>query len=107
MMRRARRIILWLVLLALLFLWAFPRLFLASQKGYFIPAESSFWSFRETVGNPGSGEWWLYGEDDANFYALVRETPHYLVIPKSDLPVGFDPLDQKTWGRGAILRPVP
>ena len=36
---------------------------LLTEYAYFIPAESSMWRFEATVMNPGSGEWWLYGQD--------------------------------------------
>jgi hypothetical protein len=35
---------------------------LATGRGFFVPTESSVFSFRVTKMNEGSGEWWLYGE---------------------------------------------
>ena len=58
--------------------------------------------------NPGSGDWWLYGQDDEHVYVLATEPPWgYLVLRKSDAPEGFDPLDSSTWGPEAHLAPMP
>jgi hypothetical protein len=67
--------------------------------GFFVPAESSIFSFRETQSNPGSGGWWILGEDRASFYAVEPEGPGYLVFPKvavASCP-GFNPMDSASW----------
>ncbi len=67
--------------------------------GYFVPAESSIFSFRETQANSGSGGWWIRGEDRANFYAVEPEGPGYLVFPKvavTSCP-GFNPMESASW----------
>jgi hypothetical protein len=77
------------------------------SRGWFVPAESDVWDFRPTSRNSGSGEWWMYGEDEANYYALHLHQPFYLILPRSVAPTGFDPLDYVTWGPGVIMRPIP
>ncbi|HAK61594.1 MAG TPA: hypothetical protein DCO77_14665 [Nitrospiraceae bacterium] len=47
---------------------------LLTGRGYKIPAESSIFSFKPTVMNSGSGEWWLYGEDSTHYYYLDNNT---------------------------------
>jgi hypothetical protein len=51
---------------------------LATGRGFFIPAESSVFSFRATKMNEGSGEWWLYGRDDERLFALHPSEPIYV-----------------------------
>jgi hypothetical protein len=67
--------------------------------GYFVPAESSIFSFRETRANPGSGGWWIRGEDGANFYAVETEQPGYLLFPREAVAScpGFSPMEPKSW----------
>ncbi len=50
---------------------------LATGRGFFIPQESSVFSFRVTKMNEGSGEWWLYGRDDERLFALHPSEPVY------------------------------
>ena len=68
--------------------------------GFEIPDESSLWTFNVTEMNPGSGEWWLYGEDRRYFYAYSEtERVRYHAFPKAkirDCP-GFQSNDSKTW----------
>lgn len=75
---------------------------LLTGVGYEIPAESSVFSFRATVMNEGSGEWWMYGEDGRNFYGVpVNDagTAKYLVFPREKAAGcrGFDAHDTATW----------
>lgn len=72
---------------------------LVAGAGFFVPRESSVLTFRVLVDNPGSGEWWLRGEDRRNFYALDTEEPVYLVFPKRALGEcpGFSPMDLASW----------
>ena len=68
---------------------------LIASRGYFIPKESSLFTFRVTLENTGNGEYWLYGEDDA-FYYYAGVMP-YAVMAK-DVPCpGLDKLDYRTW----------
>jgi hypothetical protein len=39
-----------------------------SQDVYHIPRGSSLFTFRPTEWNPGSGDWWIYGEDNRYYY---------------------------------------
>lgn len=83
---------------------------LLTGRGFFIPTQSSIFSFRTTVDNPGSGEWWLYGEDSRYFYALHDHDPRYLAFPKAKQREtrGFQPADYKTWPpESTISSPVP
>lgn len=41
---------------------------LSHRNGYFIPNESSVYKFQETKSNKGSGEYWMYGEDETYYY---------------------------------------
>jgi hypothetical protein len=67
--------------------------------GYFVPAESSIFSFRETQANSGSGGWWIRGEDRANFYSVEPGGPGYLVFPKVAVTrcPGFNPIESASW----------
>ena len=67
--------------------------------GYFIPGESSVFTFTATEMNPGSGGWWLRGEDGNNLYAVVGSEPGYVVFPKAATARchGFVETDPKTW----------
>lgn len=70
------------------------------RNGYFIPKESSIYKFRETKANQGSGEYWLYGEDDTFYFALEKcDTLDYSFFKKEDVKncPNFDPHDIKTW----------
>ncbi len=74
--------------------------FLMTEPGYIVPAESSVFTFRPTVLNPGSGDWWIYGEDGDNYYHFIGkgERPYgYIPRLKAEEVVGFDPQDYSTW----------
>lgn len=72
---------------------------LITGRGFFIPAESSLFTFKVTQENPGSGEWWLYGEDRRYFYALHEKESVYLIFPRAAIQrcPGFRPLNYDTW----------
>ncbi|QLB23642.1 hypothetical protein A6B44_00810 [Pasteurella skyensis] len=77
----------------------FPNIWeLLIEKSYFIPDESSIFTFKATKMNDGSGDWWLYGEDEVYYYALniENETPKYFKVKKNKLE-SFDPLRYSTW----------
>jgi hypothetical protein len=80
----------------------------ATSRAFFVPPESSMFSFRVTEENPGSGEWWLRGEDDQAYFALHASQPVYLVLPRSEAArcPGFSPADQRSWC-APRLRPLP
>lgn len=56
---------------------------LVTARGFFIPAESSVFSFQVTKESAGSGEWWLYGEDEQQLFALHPKESIYLSVPRS------------------------
>lgn len=66
---------------------------------YIIPKESSIFMFEATKMNEGSGDWWLYGEDDNYYYALNLETdsPKYFILKKKKKEKKINKFDYKTW----------
>lgn len=67
---------------------------LATGNGYKIPESSSVFQFSPTQMNQGSGEWWIYGEDNQYFYYQDGS------IFKKDQTLnckGFDPINIETW----------
>jgi hypothetical protein len=72
---------------------------LLTGRGYFIPKESNMFVFKVTEMNSGSGEWWLYGEDNKYYYALNSDgaDPEYYKTEKKTAPSGFNKFDYKTW----------
>jgi hypothetical protein len=74
--------------------------YLFENNGFFIPEESSIFRFEATKWNSGSGEWWLYGEDDKYYYALNTEEPYlpkYFKLQKGNESKNFDKLNYHTW----------
>ncbi|KUI43468.1 hypothetical protein AU197_22210 [Mycobacterium sp. IS-1590] len=74
----------------------------ATEPAYVIPAESSMWRFTPTQMNEGSGDWWVYGQDDRNYYYFTGSgEPPYLVMPKVEATAcaGFESTDHRTWCR--------
>ncbi|MEM8955035.1 MAG: hypothetical protein AAGD22_12865 [Verrucomicrobiota bacterium] len=79
---------------------------LVSGNGFFIPDESSVFSFRITEMNPGSGEWWLHGEDKKFYFAYGQtEGAVYHAFPKEKLVEcpNLDPLAFATWCEKFVL----
>jgi hypothetical protein len=72
---------------------------LITEKSYFIPKESSLFTFNPTQMNDGSGDWWLYVEDRENYYALniENESPKYFKLEKGSEPKTFDKFNYRTW----------
>ena len=81
---------------------------LATARGFFIPAESSIFTFRVTKENEGSGEWWLYAEDDEHVFALDPTASFYVSASRDEQVrcAKFSPIDQNTWCASA-RHPVP
>ena len=75
---------------------------LMTEPSNVIPRESSVWTFTPTVMNSGSGDWWIYGEDDENYYYFTGSDDHpYIAASKVDARgcAGFDSADVQTWCR--------
>lgn len=73
---------------------------LVIEKEYFIPKQSSIFTFNETVKNDGSSDVWRYGEDFSNYYFnLSTFTNDVLFFPKKNINKcpGFNPEDITTW----------
>jgi hypothetical protein len=72
-----------------------------TYRGYFIPQESSVWSFKPKVWNNGSGEWWIYGMDENYFYYAGDgiKPNKYIKIEKNNSKSceNFDPENYKSW----------
>lgn len=71
-------------------------------RGYFIPKESSILTFKPIVMNEGSGEWWLYGEDNNNYYSMENtNNTGYIFLSKKDAKKceDFISTNYKTWCR--------
>jgi len=80
------------------------------QRGFFIPKESNIFRFEVTKWNQGSGEYWLYGEDDKYYYGIPQydwatfdeSNGHicdvdYFKLRKGNEPEHFDKFDYQTW----------
>ena len=82
------------------------KLSLLHRNGYFITSESSVYTFQETKMSDGSGEYWLYAEDENYFYSLVTEDKNqpYAIISReaADSIVWFDKTNYKTWNNPKI-----
>ena len=77
--------------------------FLATDPVYVMPAESSVFRFKPTVMNPGSGDWWLYGEDGLYYFAFTGEgRPPYRSITRARAAAceGFIATDVEAWCTG-------
>ena len=76
---------------------------LLTGRGYIIPKESSISDFTVIEMNRGSGEWWLYGEDDMHYYSMMKESKNkpYIKISKVDAKKNqdFDKMNYKTWNK--------
>ena len=82
---------------------------MTTGRGFIIPDESSILTFRVNEMNDGSGEWWLYAEDNRYFYTNVRTDASYTAFLKSELPLcpAFDPRDSTTWCEQSQLHKSP
>ncbi|RYG15279.1 MAG: hypothetical protein EOO07_15775 [Chitinophagaceae bacterium] len=72
--------------------------YLLVGNGFVIPNESSILTFEVTKMNEGSGEWWLYGQDEQFYYHFLGENGRsYIKIAKVNNCNGFNPHDSGTW----------
>jgi hypothetical protein len=55
------------------------------SPSFFVPKESSVFTFHITAENTGSGDWWLTGEDRNNYYAVDDEVRIYYVFPREKI----------------------
>ncbi len=71
----------------------------ATDGDFRVPQASSLIAFRATQMNPGSGGWWLYGEDGERYYSSDGDPDHVVVMERSAAAgcAGFDPHDITTW----------
>ena len=53
-----------------------------TDNNYIIPDESSLLKFQATKMNQGSGDWWLYGEDENYYFSTETDTAPYIKIAK-------------------------
>lgn len=69
---------------------------------YVIPNQSSIFTFNSTQMNKGSGDYWLYGEDQKYFYSkmLGGKNEAYIKVCKKTVQSqeSFDKHNFKTWG---------
>jgi hypothetical protein len=65
---------------------------------FYLPAESSLFTFSELEGSGGSGEWWTYAKDRTNVY-FNNQDGTYLFSPLSEASScrGFNETKLDTW----------
>lgn len=106
LLKNKRRILFFLAVILVSFLLintnAFANLWsVTTGQGYVIPEESSIIRFRVIQMNEGSGEYWLYAEDENNYYTMMEKSgaKPYLASSKEKAAscLHFDKLDVKTW----------
>ena len=67
---------------------------------YIIPNESSLCRFEVNQMNNGSGDWWIYAQDDSNYYFFLGyDSLPYIVFSRSaaEKCIGFDKVNVDTW----------
>lgn len=65
-----------------------------------IPKESNIFQFEVNQMNEGSGDWWIYGQDNKNYYFFYGlESLPYITFSKNDARAcsDFDKLNINTW----------
>jgi len=71
-------------------------LILMGNGCYIIPQESNIFIFSPTKMNDGSGDWWLYGEDNEYYYSFESHG-YYIKLQKGKEPKNFDKFNCETW----------
>ncbi len=75
--------------------------FSITAQEFIIPEESSFFTFKVTKMNEGSGEWWLYAEDKNYFYTMetLDFKKSYMKISRKQANqiITFDKFNYKSW----------
>ena len=67
---------------------------------YIIPNESSLCRFEVNQMNNGSGDWWIYAQDDSNYYFFLGyDSLPYSVFSRraAEKCIGFDKVNVDTW----------
>ncbi|SHH80574.1 hypothetical protein SAMN05720761_1281 [Fibrobacter sp. UWCM] len=67
---------------------------------YIIPNESSLCRFEVNQMNNGSGDWWIYGQDNKNYYYYIgHDSLPYITFSNGAAQIcsGFDKLNVNTW----------
>lgn len=70
------------------------------DPNYIIPKESNIFQFEVNQMNEGSGDWWIYGQDNKNYYFFYGlESLPYITFSKNDARAcsDFDKLNINTW----------
>lgn len=70
------------------------------EPNYIIPKESNIFQFEVNQMNEGSGDWWIYGQDNKNYYYFLgSDFLPYITFSKGDTQTcsGFDKLNINTW----------
>lgn len=70
-------------------------------RGYFIPVDSSIFTFEPIEMNNGSGEWWIYGQDYRYYYyagdGVGKHRYRFIHGSKANECRGFVVTDFSTW----------
>lgn len=77
-----------------------------TDNNYIIPNESSLLKFHATKMTQGSGDWWLYGEDENYYYSTETDTAPYIKMAKKDTTSlrFFDAQNAATWEKGRFQK---
>lgn len=99
----AKRAVCLTIAVALLGVLLFTRvvgngLMLVMDRENFVPTEASIFTLDPYVINEGSSSYWLYAEDNDNYYHFTYETGReYLLMSKDQPCPGFQRDDIRTW----------
>lgn len=77
------------------------------ESDYFIPKQSSIFTFEETIANEGSSDVWRYGQDRHYFYYNLSDFDNnVLIYPKNKVNEcpDFEPHNYETWCKEFILQ---
>ncbi|MDV7697991.1 hypothetical protein N6B72_13780 [Chryseobacterium soli] len=79
-----------------------------TDRNYIIPDESSLLKFRATKMNQGSGDGWLYGEDENYYYSTKtgEKNPRYIKFLKKDTSQfrNFNRFQIVTWRKNCFKK---
>ncbi|WP_299117416.1 DUF4952 domain-containing protein [uncultured Winogradskyella sp.] len=74
---------------------------LLTGNGYIIPNQSSIFSFKVSKMNEGRGDYWLYGQDQNNYYTTLErdhiEPYAYISKDEAESILSFDKTNYNTW----------